>query len=107
MHLDDYIQFGFILLQKIYIKVPPRVICYKTLSNEAMCRSRSRQHLTTAHSALADNSKDFFLNKNSLIEKLDISRKFQQRYLNVDEASDEIFHVNVNNKKNSSIGSLL
>ena len=50
-YLDDYIEFGFVLLLKGDTEVPQCVICCKTLSNDAMCSSHLKRHLTTAHSA--------------------------------------------------------
>ena len=47
--------------------------------------SRLKRHLTTAHSALADKPKAFFVMKSHFLKKvkLDMSRTFQQRSSNV------------------------
>ena len=44
-------KFGLISLQKDDTEVQQSVICYKTLSNDAMRLSCSKRHLATAHSA--------------------------------------------------------
>ena len=62
-YLDDYIEFGFVSLLKGDTEVPQYVICYKTFSNDARRPSRLQRHLTTAHSALSDKPKAFFVMK--------------------------------------------
>ena len=90
-------------------KVPQCVICYKTLSNDAVRPSRLKRHLTTARSALADKPKAFFVMKSHSLKKakLDMSGTFQQRSSNVVEASYEIAMLIAKNKKSHNIGESL
>ena len=90
-------------------EVPQCVICYKTLSNDAMRPSRLKRHLTTAHSALPDKPKGFFVMKSHSLKKakLDMSGTFQQRSSNVVEASYEIAMLIAKNKKSHNIGESL
>ena len=108
-YVDDYIEFGFVSLLKGDTEVPQCVICYKTLSNDAMCPSRLKLHLTTAHFALADKPKAFFVMKSHSLKKakLDMRGTFQQRSLNVVEASYEIAMLIAKNKKSHNIGESL
>ena len=108
-YVDDYIEFGFVSLLKGDTEVSQCVICYKTLSNDAMRPSRLKRHLTTAHSALADKPKAFFVMKSHSLKKakLDMSGTFQQRSLNVVEASYEIAMLIAKNKKSHNIENLL
>ena len=77
-YLNDYIEFGFVSLLKGYTEVPQCVVCYKTLSNNAMHFSRLKRHLNTAHSALTDKPKAFFVMKSHSLKKakLDMSGTF-------------------------------
>ena len=69
-YLDDYIEFGFVSLLKGETEVSQCVICYKTLSNDAVRPSCLKRHLIIAHSALADKPKAFFVIKiKSLLEE--------------------------------------
>ena len=90
-------------------EVPQCVICYKTPSNDVMRPSRLKRHLTTAHSALADKPKAFFVMKTHSLKKakLDMSGTFQQRSSNVVEASYEIATLIAKNKKSHNIGESL
>ena len=99
--LDEYIEFGLVSLLKSDTEVPQCVICYKILSNDAIRPSRLKRHLTTAHSALADKPKAFFVMKSHCLKKakLDMSGTFQQRSSNVVEASYEIAMLIAKNKK--------
>ena len=79
-YVDDYIEFGFVSLLKGDTEVPQCVICYKTLSNDAMHPSRLKRHLTTAHSALAKKPKAFFVMKSHSLKKakLGMSGRFSK-----------------------------
>ena len=81
-------------------------MCYKTLSNDAMRPYHLKRHLTTAHPALADKPKAFFVMKSHSLKKakLDMSGTFQQRSSNVVEASYEIAMLIAKNKKSHNIG---
>ena len=104
-NLDDYIEFDFVSLLKGDTEVTQCVIRYKTLNNDAMHPSRLKQHLTTAHSTLANKPKAFFVIKSHFLKKakLDISGTFQQRSSNVVEASYEITMLIAKNKKSHNI----
>ena len=108
-YVDDYIEFGFVSLLKGDTEVPQFVICYKTLSNDAMRPSRLKRHLTTAHSTLADKPKAFFVMKSHSLKKakLDMSETFHQRSSNVVEVSYEIAMLIAKNKKSHNIGESL
>ena len=105
-YLDDYIKFGLVSLLKRDTEIPQRVICYKTLSYDAMRPSCLKQHLTTAHSALADKPKAFFVMKSHSLKKtkLDMTGTLQQRFSNVDEASYKMAMLIAKNKKSYNIG---
>ena len=79
-------------LQKGDIGVPQSVICQKTLSNDTMGPSRLKRQLTTAHSALANKPKAFFVMKSHSLKKVKLymNSTFQQRSSNVIAASYEI-----------------
>ena len=81
------------------------MICYKTLSNDAVCPSCLKWHLTTAHSALANKPKAFFVMKSHSLKKakLDMNGTFQQRSSNVVKASYEIAMLIAKNKKSHNI----
>ena len=108
-YLDNYIEFGFASLQKSNIEIPQCVICYKTLSNDAMRPSRLKRHLETAHPALANKRKAFFLAKSQSLKKakLDSSGAFQQLSSSIVEASYEIAMLIAKSKKNHTIGESL
>ena len=94
-YLDDYTEFGFVSLLEGDTEVPQCVICYKTFSNDTRRPSRLKRHLTTAHFALADKPKAFFVMKShsSKKAKLHMSGMLQQRSSNVVQASYEIAKV--------------
>ena len=76
-YLDDYIEFGFVSLLKGDTEVPVCVICYKTLNNNAMRPSHLKWHLTTAHSALADKPKAFFVMRSHFLKKAKLAKIFK------------------------------
>ena len=108
-YLDDYIEFSFVSLLKGDTEVPQCVICYKTVSNDAIRPSRLKRHLTIAHSAFTNKPKAFFVMKSHSLKKakLDMSGTFQQRSSNVVEASYEIAMLIAKNKKSHNIGESL
>ena len=85
------------------------MIHYKTLSNDEMRPSRLKRHWTTAHSALADKPKIFFVLESHSLKKakLDMSGTFQQKPSNVVEAFYEIAMLIAKNKKSHRNGILL
>ena len=76
-YLDDYIKFGFLSLLKCDTKVPVCAICYKTLNNNAMRPSRLKRHLTTAHSALVNKPKTFFVMRSHFLKKAKFAKIFE------------------------------
>ena len=74
-----------------------------------MSPSHLKHHFTTAHSALANKPKEFFVMKSHSLKKakFDMSGTFQQRSLNVVEASNEIAMLIAKNKKSHNIGESL
>ena len=85
------------------------VICYQTLSNDAMSPSHLKHHFTTAHSASANKPKEFFVMKSHSLKKakFDMGGTFQQRSSNVVEASNEIAMLIAKTKKSHNIGESL
>uniref|UniRef100_UPI00358FE70F protein FAM200C-like n=1 Tax=Myxine glutinosa TaxID=7769 RepID=UPI00358FE70F len=106
---DEYIKFGFVALQKGDAEVPQCVICYKTLSNDAMRPTRLERHLRTTHPELADKSQAFFVAKREALKraKLDSSGTFRQQTSKIVEASYEIALLVAKNKKSHTIGETL
>uniref|UniRef100_UPI00358EA1AE protein FAM200C-like n=1 Tax=Myxine glutinosa TaxID=7769 RepID=UPI00358EA1AE len=102
---DEYIKFGFVALQKGDAEVPQCVICYKTLSNDAMRPTRLERHLRTTHPELADKSQAFFVAKREALKraKLDSSGTFRQQTSKIVEASYEIALLVAKNKKSHTI----
>ncbi|KAI6651084.1 Protein ZBED8-like [Oopsacas minuta] len=47
--LEDYIKYGFTVIKMNEIEMPQCVICYKTLSNDAMRPTHLERHLSTVH----------------------------------------------------------
>ena len=88
-YLDDYIKYGFTVISKNGIEMPQCVICYKTLSNDAMRPSRLERHLSTVHPNLVNEPKGYFDGKSISLKrvKLDRDGDFRQGLKKVVEAS--------------------
>ena len=59
---EEYIKLGFIECPSDFNK-PPRVVCYKTLSNECMKPAKLKWHLMTQHPELTGKPQTFFERK--------------------------------------------
>ena len=108
-YLDDYIKNGFTVISKNGIEMPKCVICYKTLSSDAMHPSRLERHLSTVHPDLVNKPKDYFAGKSISLKrvKLDRDGDFRQGLKKVVEASYEISLLIVRAKKPHNMGETL
>ena len=108
-YLDDYIKYGFTVISKNGIEMPQCVICYKTLSNDAMRPSRLERHLSTVHPDLVNKPKGYFDGKSISLKrvKLDRDGDFRQGLKKVVEASYEISLLIVRAKKPHNVGETL
>ena len=79
-HVDDYIEYVFVSLPNGGTELPQCIVCYKTLTNDAMRPSRLKRNLTAADFALADKPKAFFVMKSHSLEKaeLDMTEKLEK-----------------------------
>lgn len=96
-------------MQKNGIEVPQCVICYKTLSNDAMRPNRLKRHLMSSHPTLIDKPRAFFESKSRSLKKikLDSSGSFQKKSSNIIEASYLVAMLIAKCKKNHCIGESL
>lgn len=106
---EDYIKYGFTVIEKNGIQLPQCVICHSILSNDAMRPSRLQRHLMTNHLALKDKPKEFFAAKcNSLKRmKLDSTGDFRKETAKIVEASYELALLIAKAKKAHTIGEIL
>ncbi|CAM2119818.1 unnamed protein product [Caretta caretta] len=86
---EDYIKYGFIVMEKNRIDHPQCVVCHAVLSNDALRPRHLERHLTKNHSALKDKPKEFFSDKLQNLKhmKLDMTGAFHQASAKVVEAS--------------------
>ena len=108
-YLDYYIKYGFTFINLNSDEVPQCVVCYKTLSNDAMRPTRLERHLTSNHPELVDKPKTYFSTKLSSLKrmKLDDSGDFRRDSAGILEASYEISLLIARGKKPHSIGESL
>lgn len=106
---EDYIKYGFTVLDKNGTQLPQCVVCHLVLSNDAMRPARLERHLTTNHVALKDKPKDYFVAKLNTFKrmKLDSTGVFHQDTTNVVEASYELALLIAKEKKAHTIGETL
>ncbi|KAF2350746.1 hypothetical protein FHG87_018498 [Trinorchestia longiramus] len=60
---DEYIKYGFIVIERNGFHLPPCVICHTVLSNDALRPGRLERHSSTNHKALKEKPKEFFTAK--------------------------------------------
>uniref|UniRef100_K7FBQ8 DUF4371 domain-containing protein n=1 Tax=Pelodiscus sinensis TaxID=13735 RepID=K7FBQ8_PELSI len=106
---EDYMKYGFTVMEKNGFNHPQCTVCHTVLSNDALRPSRLEQHLMKNHSALTDKPREFFAAKlqNLKCLKLDITGSFHQVSAKVVEASYELSLLIVKAKKAHIIGETL
>ena len=104
-YLDDYIKYGFTFTSLDNAEVPQCVVCYKTLSNDAMRPTRLERHLNTNHPELVDKPKTYFAAKLSSLKrmKLDTSGVFRRDSAGILKTSYEFSLLIGRGKKPHSI----
>ncbi|CAM2097282.1 unnamed protein product [Caretta caretta] len=106
---EDYIKYGFTVMEKKGIDHPQCIVWHAVLSNDALRPSCLEQHLTKNHSALKDKPKEFFAAKlqNLKCMKLDTTGTFHQASAKVVEASYELSLLIAKAKEVHMIGETL
>ena len=106
---EDYIKYGFTSITRGSEELPQCVVCYKTLSNDAMRPNRLERHLTGNHPELINKHKDYFCAKRNALQKgrLDGSGLFNQESANIVMASYELALIIAKEKKPHIIGETL
>ena len=66
---ETYLQFGFTLTVNNGMDIPLRLLCHKTLGNDAMKPSLLTQHLERTHPEFKDKDLDFFKCKEAVFKK--------------------------------------
>ena len=76
---DDYLNYGFIFVDKGNEQLPQCVICLKTFSNASMKPYQLKQHQVKVHSQLAEKNRSYFELKAHQVKKmrLDTTGQFQ------------------------------
>lgn len=109
MYSDDYIKYGFSVVEKNRSHLPQCVICYIVLSNDAMRPRRLERHLITNHPSLRDKPIDFFHAKINSIKrmKFDSTGHFAMENEKLMGASYEIALLIAKDKKPHTTGESL
>jgi hypothetical protein len=89
LYSDDYIKYGFTVIEKNGSNLPQCVICHIVLSNDAIRSGRLEPHLITNHPGLKDKPIDFFHVKINSVKcmKLDSTGNFAMENKKLMEAS--------------------
>ena len=66
---SNYLNFGFIVVEKKGIEYLQCVICCKIVAAECMLPSILKRYLTTNHNYLSGKAREFFIRKLSEIKK--------------------------------------
>ncbi|KAF2349253.1 Tubulin/FtsZ GTPase domain [Trinorchestia longiramus] len=106
---DEYIKYGFTVIERNGFHLPQCVICHTVLSNDALRPGRLERHLITNHKALKEMPKDFFTAKVHELNcmKLDSSSVFHQETWKLVEASYELSLLIAKAQKPHSVGETL
>ncbi|KAF2349537.1 protein of unknown function DUF4371 [Trinorchestia longiramus] len=106
---DEYIKYGFTVIERNGFHLSQCVICHTVLSNDALRPGRLERHLSTNHKALKEMTKEFFTAKLHELNrmKLDSSSVFHQETWKLVEASYELSLLIVKAKKPHSVGDTL
>ncbi|KAF2348029.1 protein of unknown function DUF4371 [Trinorchestia longiramus] len=106
---DEYIKYGFTVIERNGFHIPQCVICYTVLSNDAPRPGLLERHLSTNHKALKEKPKEFFTAKLHELNrmKLDSSSAFHQETWKQVEASYELSLLIAEAKKPHSLGETL
>ncbi|CAM2114434.1 unnamed protein product [Caretta caretta] len=106
---EDYIKYGFTVMEKNRIDHPQCVVCHVVLNNDALRPSRLERHLTKNHSALKDKPKEFFAAKLQNVKRmnLDTTGAPHQALAKAVEASYELSLLIAKAKKAHIIGETL
>lgn len=109
LYNEDYIKYGFTIVEKSGIHLPQCVICHTVLSNDSIRLVHLENHLMTNHPGLKNNPIEFFDNKINALNrmKLDSTGNFQVENENFLEASYESSLLIVKNKKPHNIGEFI
>ncbi|XP_014768515.1 protein FAM200B-like [Octopus bimaculoides] len=98
---ENYIQYGFILLEKKNNSVPFRMICLTTFSNEAMVPSKFQRQLIRNRLQQKDKPKEYFeMLKNDLKIQSKRMKKFHSIPEKAQIASYKIAQLLVKKEKN-------
>ncbi|KAF2368590.1 protein of unknown function DUF4371 [Trinorchestia longiramus] len=103
---DEYIKYGFTVIERNGFHLPQGVICHTVLSNDASRPGLLERHLSTNHKALKEKPKEFFTAKLHELNrmKLDSSSVFHQETWKQVEASYELSLLIAEAKKPHSVG---
>ncbi|KAF2366865.1 Ribonuclease H-like domain [Trinorchestia longiramus] len=106
---DEYIKYGFTVIERNGFHLPQCVICHTVLSNDALRPDRLERHLSTNHKALKEKPNKFFTVKLHELNrmKLDSSSDFHQETWKLVEASYELLLLIAKAKKPHSVGETL
>ncbi|KAF2353960.1 Ribonuclease H-like domain [Trinorchestia longiramus] len=98
---DEYIKYGFTIIERNGFHFPQCVICHTVLSNDASRPGRLERHLSTNHKALKEKPKEFFTAKLHELNrmKLDSSSVFHQETWKLVEAFYELSLLIAKTKK--------
>ncbi|XP_072380493.1 protein FAM200C-like [Diabrotica undecimpunctata] len=102
---DDYIKYGFTVMEKNGSHLPQCVNCHAVFSNDAMLPGRLERHLITNHSSLKDKGPEFFIAKKSSLKRMKLNSTANFRVENKEavEASYKIALLIVKDKKPHTI----
>lgn len=108
-YCDDYIKFGFNVINKNGTDQPQCVICYDVLSNDALRPTRLMRHLETNHGALKDKPEEYFVMKSRELKRIqtNTAATFVPSTSKIVEASYEISLLIAKNQKPHTIGETL
>ncbi|KAF2343238.1 protein of unknown function DUF4371 [Trinorchestia longiramus] len=89
---DEYIKYGFTVIERNGFHLPQCVICHTVFSNDASRPGLLGRHLCTNHKALKEKPKEFFTAKLHELNrmKLDSTSVFHQETWKLVEASYEL-----------------
>ncbi|KRZ65670.1 SCAN domain-containing protein 3 [Trichinella papuae] len=102
----EYIKYGFVAIEKNGVEVPQCVVCFDTLSNDALRPTRLQRHLHHRHPELSKKPVEYFCAKRDSLSqmRLDKKGKYNQETAKAVKVSYEIAMLIAKNKKPHTIG---
>ena len=75
LYFDDYLKFGFNVVEEKGVQKPQCVICYKVLAAESMKPSKLKRHLEKDHKEHENKDLSFLNGKQAILKKVTLIKQ--------------------------------